>query len=130
MTEYHLSVNAAHTESLAAVLYEVRNKLLVYLARKHHLDDINGSFVGVSEAVYELALDAHTSEHIVYLRAAAVNENCLYADQIKEHDIAHYCILQFIIGHSVSAVLDNDYLVVVLLYVGQGVYEHLRTYLI
>ena len=82
MAEYHLTVNAAHTESLAAVLGKVGNKLLVHLSRKHHLNDIHSSLIGVSETVYKLALNSHTLEHLIYLRAAAVNQNGLDANKV------------------------------------------------
>ena len=50
----------------------------------------------------------------------------LYAYQRKEYDICHNSVLELLVCHSVSAVLDNKYLIIVLLDIGQGVNKHLR----
>ena len=57
-----------------------------------------------------------------------MNENGLDAYKVQKNDIAHYRIFKLLVGHCVSAVLDNDYFVVITLNVGQGVNKHLRAY--
>ena len=108
------------------MLSEELNEFLVDFARENHFYNFNSSVVRVAQTVYETALDAESLEHIIYLRAAAVNENDLYSDKRKKNDIIHNSVLQLVIGHCVSAVFDNEYLVVVLLYVRKRVDKYLR----
>ena len=79
LRKYHLPVTAAKTESLSAMELQSANKLLVYLAAKHHFNDIYSFSVSVSQTVYELAFNADSFEHCIYLRATAMNKNYLYA---------------------------------------------------
>ena len=100
-------------------------QLLVDLAREHHLYHINGGVIGISETVDKSALDIELFEHIAYLGTAAVYKDYLYTYQRQEDDICHNSVLELLVGHGVSAVLDNEYLVIILLYIRQCVNEHL-----
>ena len=79
LRKYHLPVTAAKTESLSAMELQSANKLLVYLSAQHHFNDIYSFSVSVSQTVYELAFNADSFEHCIYLRATAMIKNYLYA---------------------------------------------------
>ena len=122
-----MGVTAAKTESLSAMELQSANKLLVYLAAKHHFNDIYSFSVSVSQTVYELAFNADSFEHCIYLRTTAMNKNYLYAYLAQKHDIAHNSFFKLSVCHSVAAVFYNDYLVVVFLNVRQSVNKYLTS---
>ena len=103
------------------MLSQQGNQLLVDLSCQHHLDHVHGFPVRVSEAADEFAFDVQPPEHVVDLRAASVYQHHLDAHQGQQHNVAHDCLLQGVVGHGVSPVLDHHDLAVVALNVGQGV---------
>ena len=62
-------------------------------------------------------------EQVVDLRAAAVDDHRIHADQLEQHHVAREAFLQLRIGHGVAAVLDDDGLVEEALDVGQRLGE-------
>ena len=46
---------------------------------------------------------------------AAVHQDNLYSHQRQQHDILHDCLLECFVGHGVTAIFNDDYLVVVFL---------------
>ena len=82
--------------------------------------------VGDAHALPELALDAHLLQQVADLRAAAVHDHRVHADQLQHHDVAREARLERGLGHRVAAVLDDDRLVVEALDVGQRLGQDLR----
>ena len=60
------------------------------------------------------------------MRAAAVDEDDLDADEVQEDDIAHDRFPQVFVDHGIAAVFDDDDFVAVFLDVRQGVHQNLR----
>ncbi len=112
-------------DRLAAVLVDEADDLLIELAQ-HHLDDVHHALVGDAHALAELALDAHLLQQVADLRAAAVHDDGVHADELQHHDVAREARLQLRLDHRVAAVLDDDRLVVKALDVGQRLGEDLR----
>ena len=112
-------------DRLAALLVDEADDLLVELAQ-HHLDDVHHALVGHAHALAELALDAHLLQQVADLRAAAVHDHGVHADQLQHHDVAREAGLQVGVGHRVAAVLDDDGAIVEAADVGQRLGEDLR----
>jgi hypothetical protein len=51
-------------------------------------------------------------EHLLDLRAAAVHDHRIHADQLEQHHVAREARLQRVVGHGVAAVLHDDRLAV------------------
>ena len=109
------AVHAAETDAAAACLLDQGYKVLVDLAAQHHLDDIHGFTIGIAQAVDKLALLADLSQHFIDLRAAAVYDNDLDADQIEQYQIVDDRVLQLLVDHCVAAVFYNNGLTVIFL---------------
>jgi hypothetical protein len=56
---------------------------------------------------------------LVDLRAAAVHDHRVHADQLQQHHVVREALLQLLVGHRVAAVLDDDRLAVEAADVGQ-----------
>ena len=112
-------------DRLAAVLVDQADDFLVELAQ-HHFDDVHHALVGDAHALAELALDAHLLQEVADLRAAAVHDDGIHADELQHHDVARESRLEVRLDHRVAAVLDDDRLVVEALDVRQRLGENLR----
>ena len=104
-------VKTAKTYRSALVAVKQIDKILVYLTAKHHLNDVYRFFIGVTKAVYELALLADFFQHCVYFGSAAVYKHYLDTAERQQNKVRHYRLLQLIVCHCVTAVLDYYYLV-------------------
>ena len=79
------------------------------------------STIGVAQTVDKLALLADLSQHFIDLRAAAVHDNDLDADQIEQYQIVDDRVLQLLVDHCVAAVFyDNGPTVIFLEYTGSA----------
>ena len=115
-----VAVLAGQADRLAALLVDQVDDVLVDLPAEHHFDDFHGFGIGDAHALDELAFLADTGQQVLDLRAAAVDDDDVEADQFKQHDIAGEAGFQVLVGHRIAAVLDDDGLAVETLDVGQG----------
>src|SRR5207253_999840 len=113
------AVLAADADGDAAAFVDVGYDRLVDRAGQHHLDDLHGGGVGYPEPVHEGALDADAVEHLVDLRAAAMDHDRVHADLFHQHVVARDQVAQLGIAHGVAAVLDHEGGVVVPAHIGQ-----------
>ena len=79
---------------MAAVAVDQADDLLVGLADEHHLDDVHGRPVGDPHAAHETRLDAELLQHRADLRAAAVHDHRVQADELQQHDVLREAVLQ------------------------------------
>ena len=86
--------------------------------------------VCIAQSADELGLDVQTLQHVADLRPAAVHQHDLDTHQRQQHDIVHDCLLQRLVGHGVSAVLDHQNFVVVFLNVRQSIHQHLCPHIV
>ena len=119
------AVLTGEADRLAARLIDERHDFLVDLAAEHHLDDVHGLGVGDAHALDEFALLAQARQLLVDLRAAAVHDHRVHADQLEQHHVVGKAALEALVGHRVAAVLDDDGLAVEALDVGQRLGEDL-----
>ena len=119
LSDDEVTVDTADTDSLGTLGVEVRDDLLICLTDKHHLCDAHRLFVCVAKAVNEVGLDIDSLEHVVDVRSAAVNEDGVDADVLKESDVIHYGLLEVFVYHCISAVLDDDRLTAHLPHIGE-----------
>jgi len=56
----------------------------------------------------ELALLADALEHLIDLRPAAMYHHRIHPDQLEQYHVARKALLQYRIGHGVTAVFDDD----------------------
>ena len=113
-------IHAGQADGLAAHAVQRGHKVFVHPAAEHLLDDVHGLVVGVAQAVHEFGLLAHLAQHLVDLRAAAVDNDHMNADQMEQNDVAHDCVAQLVGNHGVAAVFDDHGLAVEFLNIGQG----------
>ena len=74
----------------------------------------------------EGALDAHTAEHGVDLRAAAVDQNGVDAHVLEQRHIFENLVGQQVVDHGISAILDDHGLSPQTLDVGKSLDEDIR----
>ena len=55
-----------------------------------------------------MRLDVDFLQHVADVRSAAVNDDGVDADVLKERDVIHYGLLELLVYHRISAVLDDD----------------------
>ena len=103
-----LAVQAAKTQRLAAVTFKQLHKALVYLARQHHLHNVNCFLVGHAHTVFKAAFLADGVEHRVDFGTAAVHQHHIDANQLHEHQVAHNGGFQILINHRVAAVFHDN----------------------
>ena len=101
-------VLAREPDRVRAVPVHRRDDLAVDLADERHADDVDGLGVGDPPPVDELGLLAEPAHEIADLRAAAVHDDRVHADQSHEHDVGREEIGERGIAHRVAAVLDHD----------------------
>ena len=78
---YHMSVDTAKSDCLAALILNKVYKVFIYLSCKHHLYDVDSFLVGNAQTVNKLGLFAKARHEIADLGASAVNENDFNADK-------------------------------------------------
>ena len=54
-----------------------------------------------------------------------MDQNHLHADKLQQDNVLHDLLTQLVADHGVAAVFDHDDPAVILLYIGQGLGEHL-----
>ena len=91
-----------------AVLVERGDDLAVDLADQRHAHDVDGLGVGDAQAVDELGLLAQPLHEVGDLRAAAVHDDRVHADEAHEHDVLREQVGERGVVHGVAAVLDDD----------------------
>jgi len=101
-------VLAREPDRLAARLVDERHHFLVDLTAQNHLDHVHGLGIGDPHALDEFALLAHPRELLVDLRATAVHDHRVHADQLQQHHVVGEAALEQLLGHCVAAVLDDD----------------------
>ena len=121
-----VAVLAADADGDAAAFVDVGHDRLVDRAGQDHLDDLHGRGIGDAQAVHEGALDADPLQHLVDLRAAAMDHDRVHADLLHQHDVARDQVAELGIGHGVAAVLHDEGGVVVPAHVGQRLGDGLR----
>ena len=89
------------------VLVEQADDFLVDLAAEHHLDHVHRAAVGYAQAVDETRFDIQLLEQFSYLRAAAMDDDRMNADQFHEHDVGRETLLERFVDHGVAAVFDH-----------------------
>ena len=99
---------------------------LVDQTTEDHLDHVHGLSVGHPHAVDEFRFFADALQHVANLRAAAMHDDGMDADQFHEHHIARETCLQALLGHGVTAVFHDDGFALVALDIGQRRSQHLR----
>ena len=77
-----MSVHAAQADGAAAAALDEVDEALVDLARQHHLRRLDRLAVGDAQAADKLRLLAEAGEQLGDLRAAAVHQHDLHADQV------------------------------------------------
>ena len=73
-----VAVHAAQADTAA---FQQGHEVLVDLARQHLLYNAHGLLIGVAQAAHKLGLLAHTGQHLVDGRAAAVDQHHPHAQQ-------------------------------------------------
>ena len=82
-------VHAAQAHGLAPHPVEGGHQVLVHPAAEHLLDNVHRLLVGVPETVHKLGLLADLFQHLVDLRAAAVDHYHVDAHQSEQDNVAH-----------------------------------------
>jgi hypothetical protein len=118
-----LGSSLAH--GLAAGGVDQAHDVLLHLAGQHPLDDLHRLLVGDAHALDEGALLAHLGQGLVDLRAAAMHDDGVHADQLEQHHVLGKVLLKRRVGHRVAAVLDDQRLAVIAADVGQGLGQDL-----
>ena len=121
----HVVVHAGEPDRLAAGVVDEFDEVFVDLAAEDRLDDVHGLFIGITQAVDELALFAGLLQHGGDLRTAAVDDDDPDTDERQHDDVVDDRSAQFFRDHRVPAVLDDDGLAIVPLDVGQRLDEGL-----
>ena len=78
------------------------------MAAEHHFDNVHRFAVGNAHSLHKFPLFADFAQHIVNLRAAAVNHHGIDADQFQQGDVFGETFFQTRLGHGVAAVFDDD----------------------
>ena len=120
-----MNAPSGQADRLSALLVDEPHDLLVELAQ-HHLDDVHHALVGDAHALPEFALDPHLRQQVADLRASAVHDDRIHADELQHDDVAREARLEVRLGHRVAAVLDDDRPVVETANVGQRLGQDLR----
>ena len=123
---HHVAVLAAKPDGLAAGGVDVADDLLVDRAGQHHLDDLDGLFVGDAQAVDEFRLDAELLQHGGDLRAAAVHHHRIDRGLLQQHHVAGEIARGLLLAHGVAAVFHHDDFLVVALHVRQRLGQDAR----
>ena len=79
-----------------------------------------------AEAIDESALEADAVQHLVDLRAAAMDHDRVHADLLHQHDVAGDQVAQLGVGHGMAAVLHDEGGIVVPAHIGQRLGDGLR----
>src|SRR4029077_3193639 len=74
-----IAVLAADADGDAPAFVDVGHDRLVDRTGQHHLDDFHGGRVGDAQPVHEGALDTDAVQHLVDLRAAAMDHDRVHA---------------------------------------------------
>ena len=85
----------------------IRLTISLLILPQHHLDDVHRLLVGDAHAADELRLDAELLQQAADLRAAAVDDDRVDADELQQHDVLGEALLELLVGHRVAAVLDD-----------------------
>ena len=115
----HAAILAGQPDGLATGLVDEVDHVLVDLSAQHHFDDFHRLRVSDAHALDELPLLADAGQQVFDLRAAAMDDDDIHADEFEQHDIAGKTLLEFLVDHRVAAELDDDRFAVEALDVGK-----------
>jgi hypothetical protein len=101
-------------------------QLFVHRAGKDHFGDFHGRLVRHPQAVQELRFDAGPFEHAADLRAAAMDDHRMDADQLEQNDVGGEARGGFAVAHGVAAIFDDHGFAVVDLDEGQRLGQRAR----
>ena len=121
-----LRVLAGDADRVRAVRVDQVHQFAADLAEQHHARHVEHFRCGDPEAALEIAFDAEPVEHRADLRAAAVHDDGMDTAVAQEHHVGGERDLEYVVGHRVAAVLDDDDLAVQLLEPRQRRGQHLR----
>ena len=125
-TRIRPGVLARHADGVRTEPVHHRDDLAVDLADERHAHDVDRLGVGDAPAVDELGLLAEAAHEIGDLRAAAVHDDRVHADEPHQHDVGREQLRELVVLHRVAAVLDHDGLARELADVRQRVGEDVR----
>ena len=124
----HIPVDAAQPDRLRAQPAEHMDERFVHLARQHHAHDFRRLLVRIAQSVDETGSDPHARKRLGDLRPAAVDEHHLDPDELKEREIAHDRLFEFVALHRVPAVFDDEDLILIFLDVRHRFQEKFRLF--
>ena len=120
-----ISILTGDTDGLAAEVVDELYQGLVNLVQ-HHLGDLHGILIGHTKSVHEVRLHAHLADPLRDLLATAMDDDRLQTDQLQNRYVLHDMLLQILIRHRGSAVLDDDDLILKFLDIWQCLDEGRR----
>ncbi len=102
------AVLAGEAYRLAALAVDLGHDGLVDLAPQHHFDHVHGRGIGQAHAFNKGRLDAHLEKHGVDLRPSAVHHHRVEPDKLQQGDVTREILLELVVHHGVTTVLDHD----------------------
>ena len=102
------AVLAGDAHGAAALPVQLGDDFLVDPSAEHHFHHVHGGRVGHPHPVDEAGGNVELLEQCTDLRAAAVHDHRVHADQLHERHIPGEGGLQVLVHHGVAAVLDDD----------------------
>ena len=95
-------------DGLTAERVDQHHEFALHFAGEYPFDHFHRLGVGDAHALNEGGLLADALERLVDLRASAVHDDRIHADQLQQHDVMREGFLQVLIDHRVAAVFDDD----------------------
>ncbi len=117
------TILTAQANRLAAMLVQVADHLFVNLPHQHHLHHCHGLSVGHPHAAYKLGDNPVPLEGLVNLGAAAMHNNGIDPQRLEHDHIQGKGLLQTLIRHGVTTVLDHKGAPCKTSDIGQGLHQ-------
>ncbi len=106
------AILAGQADRLTAVVVNQHHDILLHFAAQHPLHHFHRFFIGDAHALDKGALLADLLQCVVDLRAAAMYNDRIHADQFQQDHVAREAVLQMFFGHGIAAVFDDNRLAV------------------